>query len=217
MPRSTFPQLQKHIQITHNRIVKKHFKDLEKNTTINSDNASNARLNLRNELLVKSTDSAIIVNLKLTYFRDYISQLEGGAIATLPDRWSIKPINDIPELVIIFRDTSKKSRTGNYTLHIPHYNGNKNPIVTSYDKGNYHGSLILKDNSRLEVNAKSDFEAKKVLNQLKKYVEPKYLNDEFHIVPRKGKKLKEFTAKPIRADYYPTGYGDTVPKWRHYF
>jgi hypothetical protein len=217
MPKSTFPQLQKHILITHNRLVKKHFRDLNKNASTASNNASNARLNLRNELLIKSSDSGIIINLKLTYFRDYIIQLEGTAIASLPERWSIKPLNNIPELVIVFRDVDKKSKSGNYSLHIPHYNGDKTPNISSYEKGNWHGSLILKDNSRLEVNAKNEAEARKTINELKKYVEAKYINDELYIVPRKGKKLKEFTAKPIRADYYPTGYDDLSPKWRHYF
>lgn len=217
MPKSTFPQLQKYILITHNRVVKKHFRDLKNITSTASNNVANARLNLRNELLIKPTDSAIIIDLKLTYFREYISEWKGDALATLPERWNIKPTNDIPELVIIFRDKNKKSKSGNYSLHIPHYNGNKNPNITSYDKGNWRGCLILKDNSRLEVNAKSESEAKQVINQLKKYVETKYLTDDLHVSPRKGKQIKEITVRPIRADYYPTGYGDLNPNWRHYF
>jgi hypothetical protein len=138
MPKSAFPQLQKYISITHNRVVKKHFRDLEKSNQANN-NISSARANLRNELLIKPTDSAPIITLKLTYFREYISTLEVDAIATLPDRWSIKRPNLIPELVIIFRNTTQKSRSGNYSLHIPHYNGNRNPIIFSYEKGNWIG------------------------------------------------------------------------------
>jgi hypothetical protein len=64
---------------------------------------------------------------------------------------------------------------------------------------------------------RTEAEARRIIAQLSKYVTKKYLVDKPIFQERKGKKLKEFTAKPTRADFYPKGLDNVKPLWRKYF
>ena len=198
------------ISNTHNRLVKRHFKP---NT---NEQISKGRAFLTSTLAIAKNDSGIICLVKMVFFRLYLSRINSDAVAATAEFWDLIPGNDVPQLAIIFRNTDKKSKSGDYCLHIPHYNGSKNPTIPSYTRGNYWTRLILKDNSRIICYANSEREADRQVNALAKYVDPKYKTRK----PTKGRlqdnTFAENKAIPVRADYYEKGKNGGVT-WRHYF
>jgi len=202
---------QKMIRIGHNRAVKLFFKDIKADNRRDTGRAA-----LKKSLLIQPEDSALEVMNKQLYFRLALDSSE-DAVATQPERWVIKPGADVPHLIVVFRPTEKtRNRTGNYSLSIPHYNGHRNPKIPFYRKGQWCGTLTLKDNTKLIVNAYSKSEAERVIKVLSRYVEHKYLTTDLEVIPRSGPLLSKIRVKPIRADFYPDGRLDTRPKWRDY-
>lgn len=202
---------QRMIRIGHNRRVKKYFKDIASDTR-----ARTGREAIKTALLVRDDDSAIEVMNKMLYFSNY---LDRDLVNALPDGWQIKKGQNIPQLVIVFRDANPKSKSGNYVLNIPHHNGTKNIRISNYEKGDYWARWTLKDNSHLIVNARTEAESIRVIKRLEKYVDRKFQTDEKpwlvtgHV--SKGS-YKQFKAVPIRADWYPEGKVDNQPLWRVY-
>lgn len=135
----------------------------------------------------------------------------------VPDDYAIRPDADIPRLIIIYRPKDKDNKSGNYTLEIPHYNGNTTPVVPEYQKGNYWARIILKDNSQMVVNAVNEGKAKFVLAQNLKYVEPKMKTDNYKYGRHPKNLYKTLHVKPYRADYYENGKTQTIATWRYYF
>lgn len=202
---------QRVIRIGHNRRVKKYFRDIASDVS-----KATGRASIKSALLIRNADSALESLSKMLYFSNYLSN---DVTATLPDGWQIKKGQDIPQLVIVYRDSNKNSISGDYPLTIPHYDGRKTPDIPSYHKGDYWARWKLKDNSHLIVNAKTEAEALRVIRKLERYVDRKYQTNETPwLVTGKTAKgtYKEFKAIPIRADYYPEGKHSGLPLWRHY-
>lgn len=184
----------------------------------NNNVAAAKRINILKSCLIDGDDSiSIAIEKQMFYWftLGYASD-RASAIASVPDRWNIKKLKGTPQLVIIYRKV-KKSRSGNYELVIPHYDGTRNPQAINYKKGNRMGILTLKDNSTFVVNAASDAEAEKVYKHYKRYINTKYLTNDFKITQRRGKAIDRDEYKPIRADYYPTGDEEDYPKWQHFY
>lgn len=202
---------QRIIKIGHNRRVKKYFRDEKSDTRTNT-----GRQVIKTALLIRDNDSALEVANKQIYFANYLNQ---ETLASYPDGWQIKKGQNIPQLAIIYRDINKKSQSGNYTTYIPHFNGTKNINIPSYDKGDYWARWILKDNSQIIINARTEAEAIKVVKRLERYVEKKYQTPEQPWLTT-GKlatgTIKKIKVAPIRADYYPEGKENSSPKWRKY-
>lgn len=202
----------------HNIHVKRSVSKLRASTKENNNAAISKQIDVLKYCLIDTNDSINIALEKqvfywfdLGYFGDKIQ-----AIASVPDSWQLKKLSHTPQLIIIYRK-NKKSRTGNYELAIPHYDGTPRPVAPTYKKGNKSGILTLKDNSKLVVNAYTDSEAERVVNHLKKYIDRRYLTNDFRITERRGKTIEKDEYKPIRADYYPRGDEDTYPKWQHFY
>lgn len=204
---------QRIMRIGHNRRVKAYFRDTASDTA-----AATGRQALKTSLLIRDDDSALETMTKMLYFSNY---LDRDLAATFPESWQVQVGHDIPQLAIIFRNSDPKSKSGDYTTYIPHYNGNKNPKIKPYNHGDYWARWTLKDNSKIIVNAKTEAEAVKVVKQLEKYVERKYRTPELPwLVTGEAAKgtYKQFKAVPIRADYYPTGKKKGhYAEWRKYF
>jgi hypothetical protein len=202
---------QRMIRIGHNRRVKQYFKDTKSDTDTNTGRSA-----IKVALLIRDEDSAIECQVKMLYFSGY---LERDNVNSFPEGWEIKKGQNIPQLAIIFRDTNKNSNSGNYTLHIPHYNGDKTPKLPTYNKGDYWAKWILKDNSQLLVNGSTEAEAIRAISILEKQVETKFRTDKIpwlkvgHYTTDTIKRIK---VAPIRADYYPNGKENSYPKWRYY-
>jgi hypothetical protein len=203
---------QRIIRIGHNRRVKQYFKDIKSDTDTNT-----GRTALKTALLIRDADSAIESMNKLLYFSNY---LNAENVTSYPEGWLIKKGQNLTQLAIIYRDTDKKTRSGNYTLYIPHYDGSKTPNIPAYSKGDYWARWILKDNSQLLVNGKTEAEALRVIRKLENYVDRKFKTKEIEGLKigryTKGT-IKQIKVTPLRADYYPEGKENAIPKWRHYF
>lgn len=217
MPPKDFDQWQHTrdlIRKGHNRDLNRFLLDIQEEDKLNSK-----RAHIKKAMRIDNKDSALEVLNKQIYFRFSLGAASEKlqAIASFPERWATKPLDNIPQLVIVFRKVDKKSRSGNYQLVIPHYKGPRNLKVSQHTKGNRVGTLTLKDNSSLVVNAISDREAERVINQLKPFIDKKYLTEEFKITERKGAKISQDRYRPVRADYYPKGQSSSLVEWQHYF
>lgn len=208
---SSWEFTQKMIRIGHNRRVKQYFKDVGSDTS-----TANGRAAIKTSLLIRDADSAIETLNKMVYFASYLDQ---DKYNSYPDDWQIKKGQDIPQLAIIYRPADKKNESGNYTIHLPHFNGNRNFKAPAYFKGNYRAKWVLKDNSHIIVNAKTSAEALRVIRQLEKYVDRKYQTKEtpwLTVAPMGNTTYKQIKVNPHRADYYPHGKEGNIAQWRIY-
>lgn len=201
------------IRQIHNTDVSRHFSDIK-----NDDDLSRGRSGLKAGLIIRAKDSALEILNKQIIFRLGIQQnsSSSGGVASFPMGWVLKPGDDIPQLAIIYR-VQEKPRSGNYTIYIPHYNGNKSPNIPSFSKGSFGVILELKDNSKITVYAKSHDYGK---NYISKYLLPlvnsNFKTNNYKFVTRKN--IAVGTMQPLRADFYPAGKaGGISPLWRHYF
>ena len=199
---------QRYIRIEHNKIIIKWFREA----------GSQARQSLRNSLLIYKKDTANQILVKIQFFNQYISKNQEAV--TLPLQYNTRVLPNISQLAIIFRPTSKKSKSGNYTLHIPHYSGNKSPNMSGHTKGNYWAKYTCKDGAGVLVYCNSKAEATKIAREMNRYVDSKYRSDSSN--PATGYMAHEpnkiVKVKPIRADYYKEGKkNQIVPDWRYYF
>ncbi len=208
---------QRIVRIWHNRLVRKHFKDVG-----SDDSTGSGRATLKSSVIIRDEDSALETLVKLVFFWLYLKGID--AISSMPFQWQMLPEFDRPQLAVIFRVQERKNKSGNYTLHIPHYNGNRQPEIPEYTKGNWWARVILKDNSKLTVYAQTKTEAERVIDKLTHYIDRKYLVE--HSKPSFGymehKPFKEIKVKPHRADFYSQGKKDSSGKrndisWRYYF
>ncbi|NEP01253.1 MAG: hypothetical protein F6K58_21860 [Symploca sp. SIO2E9] len=202
---------QKVIKVGFNRDVRKYFRDIKSDSR-----RDNGRAVLKNSLLIKDNDSALQVLNKQMYF--YLGLKDNRqTIATIPEDWAVRVGANRPQLVIIYRaNTTKKQRTGNYTLTLPHYNGDKRPQLPTFKKGNWCGILRLKDNSQLKVNALSEAEAERVIKLLQRYLNRNFLPGHLKIAKIRNSPYSEVEVKPLRADYYSKGRENAQPDWRYY-
>ncbi|NEQ78514.1 MAG: hypothetical protein F6K23_39315 [Okeania sp. SIO2C9] len=203
---------QKIIKVGFNRDVRKYFRDIKSDSR-----RDNGRAVLKNSLLIKDNDSALQVLNKQMYF--YLGLKDNRqAIATIPEYWDVKVGAHRPQLAIIYRPTlNREEYTGNYPIYIPQYNGHKNPKLPIFKKGNWHGILYLKDNSRLVINGVSATEAERVIKILQRYIISDYLPGVLKITQLKNAPYHEFEVQPIRADYYSRGRKNAQPDWRCYY
>lgn len=216
-PQSTFDAnswefTQRVVRIGHNRQVRSYFRDE------NSENStSTGRAAIKTALTIRDEDSAMETLVKMTYFKQY---LETDITAVYPDGWQIKRGQNISQLAIIFRNADRNSTSGDYPLHIPHYDGTRRPRIPSYEKGDHWARWTLTDNSQIIVNAKTEAEALRVIRRLEEYVERKFRTKENPglVTGRVSRgTYRQFRATPIRADYFPNGKEELIPKWREYF
>jgi hypothetical protein len=164
-------------------------------------------------------------SLKLLHDRIFAlesAQCDAVAVASVPEWWAVRPGADRPQLAIIFANVLSTGKLGRsyWTLHIPHYNKPKGfrPSIPTYMKGDWQGTLVLTDNSKMVVNCESKQECMKVLNKLKILVP-------FELRSKNGKAIKpkilEYPSKtfkgvrvvPIRADFYSKGKENAAPDW----
>lgn len=198
------------IRINHNREVNKFFRKNPPNSK--SQGATKGREALKNALLIYPNDSGIDVLNKQVHFNMLNKNEE--SILSVPESWMIHHGKDISQLKIIYR--AAKSRSGNYDICIPHYNGSKGIKPPTYTKGNTPVVFNLKDRSKIVVNTESETEGKNLIKYFLKFVDKKFLpsNDAF-VLPAPNK-VKRHIMKPIRADYYPKGQ-ESLAAWRIYF
>ncbi|TYQ29431.1 hypothetical protein PseudUWO311_00605 [Pseudanabaena sp. UWO311] len=134
-------------------------------------------------------------------------------VLSVPEYWQVR-VGQKPQAAIVYREFKDGKFTNScWTLHIPHYTGNKNskPNLSQYSKGESSAIYVCKDNSQLQVYASTEAEAKRLINQLEKYIDPKFRGDIVKYGTRKG--IKKTTVRPVRLDYYSTGQLSLSPDW----
>lgn len=135
-------------------------------------------------------------------------------------QFNTRVLPNISQLAVIYRPIERGNKSGNYTLHIPHYNGNKAPQISPHKKGNYWAKYTCKDGASILVYCSTKAEAVKVARELNRYVNAKYKSTQKN--PSTGymehEPNKEIKVKPLRADYYKQGKKNQIsPTWRYYF
>ncbi|NUN66326.1 hypothetical protein HCU40_16600 [Pseudanabaena biceps] len=138
-------------------------------------------------------------------------------VRTTPDYWLIRR-GQIPQAIILFKTTTKQENGeySYYQLQIPHYNGAKNskPSIPSYQKGEFMAIYECLDGSQMQVYAASDAEAKRVINAMERYINPRMrMKDKNNIKTGKRGGLAKVSVKPIRLDFSSQGQARSSPDW----
>jgi hypothetical protein len=141
-------------------------------------------------------------------------------IAAIPDYWPPRRNREIPQLVIHFAEKLSGGKPGKtrYSVVIPHYKGSRRPEIGSYLKGRYAACLILKDESKLIINAKTESGAKSTIRALSRFIDSRFLPSDVDVDPSKRRdKPKEVRVYPISARFFPKGQQSGDVEWVHYF
>ena len=105
-----------------------------------------------------------------------------------------------------------------YVLSIPHWNKSKLETVFSdfptYDKGDFQGTRVLPDNSKLIVNAVTSDEALRVIAKLSAGIPADMIEfAQTSIADRRGAPLRKITVYPRIVRYFASGQKDLAPTW----
>lgn len=97
---------------------------------------------------------------------------EGDRCVAFPEHWQIPLEHHRPQLVVQCAEKKDDGTLGpaKYVVTIPHYwwqTESTPPPFLWLDKGRYYGVLKLKDNSKIQVYARTENEARRVLQQIK--------------------------------------------------
>ena len=139
-----------------------------------------------------------------------------------PERFQLKRLSDIPQLVMIFRmrGSSGKWDKDGYRITIPHYNGPKNerPNISDYTRGNVMVRQYLRDSSQVSFYVKSKAEGIRVLAQINKYI-PSHLISEDRpttfVETRRQTPSEKVTF--YHASFYKTGNEKLMPNWKVWY
>jgi len=168
--------------------------------------------------ILLDTIGQIIREILLEQIKSRLPGNQGEAIAAVPEWWAVRVGADRPQLVILYGESLADNKTGRsrYPLTIPYYKftGEGLPDFPTYQKGQWEGTLTLRDNSKVTINAVSYNEAARVLGEIKKFIDPEKLDGITQkIGERGGVKLQTITVKPCTAKYFATGQKNTNPDY----
>ena len=142
-----------------------------------------------------------------------------SAYAVVPESWELRPEAQRPQLIIVFKEKLANGTIGTspYPLTIPHPipDKPKSCPIPDYQKGQWEGILVLKDNSKVIVNAISLEEADRILTVIKGIIYPAYLKGSYQKVgQRKGQALKTINVIGKNAFYFSQGIKNArQPDW----
>lgn len=134
-------------------------------------------------------------------------------VLTVPDYWQIRT-GQRPQAIVLYREFLNGKFTDNYySQSIPHYDKPKGsrPNLTQWSKGEYSAIYLCKDNSKVQVYASSEAEAKRVINEFTNSINPRMRGDIVKFGKRMG--IKKTTVKPVRLDFFSTGQTKLSPDW----
>lgn len=157
------------------------------------------------------------------FIDEAISKLD--LVSAIPLSWQIRNEGDRPQLVIqcaeedgFDKDKNKKYKSAKYPITVPHWNGSASDQISlpSYIKGNYEVIYVLKDNSKVTINAKDEIECKRILNAIKPHISKEYLKNAYFkggLIVR-DEPIKESRVKPRYGRYFKNGQKNNKPDWR---
>ena len=169
----------------------------------------------RSELIVDAIE-------KLSSVLDQQNQRACSTYAAIPEWWQTRLGADRPQLVLQFAERYGNGRYGppKYPVTIPHYRGGipDAPPIPSFSKGQYHGVLILTDNSKVIVNCQSATECNRVLDLAEGVIGGGMTQGvRRSIGERRGRSLDQITVYCRVAKFFPQGQLNTNPDWVKYF
>lgn len=142
------------------------------------------------------------------------------AVAVVPDWWQVRIGANRPQLLIQY---ARKFADGTwdkpkYVLSIPHWNKTKAQTLIAdfpeYEKGDFQGTRVLPDNSKLIVNALSAVEALRVIDKLSLSIPSEMIElAQTSIADRRGAPLRKIKVFPRIARFFATGQLDMRPTW----
>lgn len=147
-------------------------------------------------------------------------QPPSDSIAAIPDWWQVRLGANRPQLLILY---ARKFSDGTwdkpkYVLSVPHWNKSKVETQLSdfpaYEKGNFQGTRVLPDNSKLIVNALTADEALRVIVKLSASIPGDLIQQaQTSIADRRGAELRKIKVFPRIARFFATGQRDLRPTW----
>lgn len=146
---------------------------------------------------------------------------ERPAIAAIPEWWQVRVGANRPQLVVLYAELKKDGSLGQsrWAITIPWFDASlraqlKRRLPT-YKKGQWQGLLVLTDNSKILVYARTKTEAEATVTSLSRLVSAGKRPSPVAITTgeRKGAALSQVEVVPTVAHYYPTGQQDTAPAW----
>ena len=101
---------------------------------------------------------------------------ENECCLAMPEHWQLKPEGHRPQLVVQCAEMREDGTLGSakYVVTIPHYLYNPETTVPPFNwmyKGKYYGVLRLNDNSKVQVYADSEYEARRVLQMISLWID----------------------------------------------
>jgi hypothetical protein len=146
---------------------------------------------------------------------------ERPAIAAIPEWWQVRVGANRPQLVVLYAELKKDGSLGQsrWAITIPWFDASlraqlKRRLPT-YKKGQWQGLLVLTDNSKILVYARTKTEAEATVTSLSRLVSAGKRPSPVAITTgeRKGAALSQVEVVPTVAHYYPTGQQNTAPAW----
>jgi hypothetical protein len=185
---------------------------------------------MRTHLTIKPDDTPIIAILRMFIFFFVCGRyiLAAAPLSLYPvhkDRTRnhlhvyTKPFKHGQKIV---REDGRIEKAPYADFSIPHYIGNKRPRIPSYTYGGWSIVLSLTDQSAIKIKTSTREEGVRVMLELAKFVDPKYLpggsvtEKKLRITePNDGKKnrLHGVLLKAYKVEYYKFGKADW--EWAH--
>lgn len=135
----------------------------------------------------------------------------------VPEWWQVR-VFQRPQLVIQYAELLENNKIGRsrWAVSIPHYNKPKTykPGFLDYDKGDFEGILVLNDNSKIIINAKTKPECLRVIEHFKQFIDPKYLeNIQKPKIGERPDVYKKVRVTAVRCHFFSTGQKQNPPDW----
>lgn len=139
----------------------------------------------------------------------------GDCVPPIPDWWAVRLGSERPQLVFVFRGKTNKSYN---SLCLPHpfdTSPPTDPPLPSYRSGNVLGRIILKDNSRFDINAETEAEANRFIDLALFLIDPDKLSVPLRAFTstRQGQGIIVQDRELVSVAYFPTGQKQLIPAW----
>jgi len=141
-------------------------------------------------------------------------------VAAVPDWWQVRLGADRSQLIILYArkfsdNTWDKPK---YSISVPWWKKSQADTVYDdfpiYQKGQFQGTTIFTDNSKIIVNCFSAAESERVSAKLLESVLAiKKLNSIYSTTSRQGRALSQIVVYPRIAKYFATGQLNMTPTW----
>ncbi|NER36217.1 MAG: hypothetical protein F6J93_19905 [Oscillatoria sp. SIO1A7] len=141
------------------------------------------------------------------------------ACVAMPEHYQIKLEGHRPQLVLQLaepKEDADELGKAQHVITIPHYIGKADsPAPVQYvQKGGHHGMLVLNDNSKIHVYCISKTECTRVLQAIRFWVNPFYLDGaQYKYSEYPTADIKQVTVYPKYAKYWPNGTKHQNSEW----